>query len=72
MILLGFPRLAETQKILPDGLRKGNMSMFQWTVESETFPMFCRLLHVQEYRERVILGEVLRSHFVVRSTFLNK
>ena len=35
------------------------MDSFGWTVESATFPFFIKLLHFEEYRERVLLGLIV-------------
>jgi hypothetical protein len=52
----GVPELEGVKEIFP---REINVDTFQWAVESETFPVFCRLLHLDAYRNRLILGLVV-------------
>jgi len=51
--LPGFPRLQEVRKIFPQD------ADINWTVESETFPRFVKLLHLSEYSDRIILGLIV-------------
>ena len=52
----GIPHKEEVLKAFP---RDFNAETFQFAVESETFPIFCRLLSLNAYRERLILGLVV-------------
>jgi len=54
--LVGIPRKSEVLAHYPSPF---NPATFQWKVESETFPLFCGLLCLPEYRHRVILGLVV-------------
>jgi len=49
----GFPRRDEVLACYP---QQFDAATFQWTVESETFPIFCGLLKLPEYRDAIILG----------------
>lgn len=52
----GIPRAKEVKALFPENL---DMNTFQWTVESETFPVFTKLIHFDEYLERVLVGLVV-------------
>ena len=51
------PNHKEVMNLFPFLLKKnGGIESFGWTVESETFPVFTKLLKFPAYRERVLLG----------------
>ena len=52
-VVPGIPAREEVVKLFPADLDE---KTFQWTVESATFPIFCKLIHLDDYRERVLLG----------------
>eukprot|EP00095_Tigriopus_kingsejongensis_P012338 maker-scaffold198_size266703-snap-gene-0.21 protein:Tk12338 transcript:maker-scaffold198_size266703-snap-gene-0.21-mRNA-1 annotation:"tubulin-specific chaperone d" len=52
----GIPRHQELKSFFPPNL---DMTTFPWTVESQTFPIFTRLLNLEEYTERVLVGLVV-------------
>ena len=52
-VVPGIPARDEVVKLFPADLDE---KTFQWTVESATFPIFCKLIHLDDYRERVLLG----------------
>lgn len=54
------PNHKEVMDLFPFLLKKnGGIESFGWTVESETFPVFTKLLKFPAYRERVLLGLVV-------------
>lgn len=52
----GIPNHEEVKAVFPLPI---DMDTFQWAVESETFPIFCKLLSLDLYRERLILGLIV-------------
>jgi len=51
--LPGFPRVTEIRKMLP------YETDINWTVESETFPKFVKLINFPEYSERILMGLIV-------------
>ncbi len=54
------PKRSEVLNFFPDKLKKSkDLDDFGWAVESETFPIFTKLIRLHEYRERVLVGLVV-------------
>ena len=55
------PRKSEVLLCFPEQLRKpgSKFDEFGWSVESETFPIYAKLLNLPEYCEKVLLGLVI-------------
>lgn len=54
--LRGIPERDKVLEAFPENL---NMETFHWAVESNTFPIFTKLVHLEPYRERIILGLIV-------------
>ena len=55
-----FNRREEVIQCFPSSIRQPGPAFeeFGWAVESETFPIFAKLVHLPEYAEPVVLGLV--------------
>ena len=55
------PRKSEVLLCFPEQLRQpgSKFDEFGWSVESETFPIYAKLLNLPEYCEKVLLGLVI-------------
>ena len=53
------PHVPDREKIRQFFPEKLNFKTFQWMAEVDTFPIFAKLLNLDTYRERVLLGFIV-------------